>query len=675
MKLQNVRVENYKSIYDSTTFRMDEVTCLVGKNEAGKTAILEALTKLRPVSGSATFDSLQEFPRNKLADAEKADTLKTANVLTTEWTLETDDRAAVAEELGVDPFTSSTFQLSKGYRGDGKMTYWSLPIDEKKLVKSALSGGGLSDEERAALAKVDGIETLISTLTSKAEKSAGETQFLAQLTQTYKDQKAWHAVSDVLERRMPKFAYFSTYDLMPGQVSIDQLLTHKQQNAITRPEEVFIALLEQAGTTPEDLQKLTTFEALRARLEAVSASISEDVFAYWSQNRQLRVLFTFEEGLQGDPAPFNTGKVFRTRIFNPRHQMSLGFDDRSAGFVWFFSFLAWFSQVRKHLGKNLILLLDEPGLSLHAKAQGDLLRYINEQLRPNFQVIYTTHSPFMVDTENFGGIRLVEDIYKPRIEMNGRVIQEEQDLGTKVGAGVLASNPDTLFPLQAALGLDITQSLFVGKHNLLVEGPSDILYLKWFSRELQSANRNGLDPRWVLAPVGGVEKMGSFAALFGGNRLDVCALVDVHDGQKKIIEELEKHPGLRPGHVLRIPKYLGRNVGDIEDMLGTGGYQWLVNRAYGLGGTNLVKIAGSPERILESVKDAFRVMPVDIPEFDHFTPADYLSEHSDEVRKEIPGLPEALNRFEALFADCNALLEVASAVGPAASAPRSKKSN
>jgi predicted ATP-dependent endonuclease of OLD family len=66
MKLQKVRVQNFKSITDTGEFTIENVTCLVGKNESGKTAILQALAKLDPVAGQASsegmFDEL-EFPR------------------------------------------------------------------------------------------------------------------------------------------------------------------------------------------------------------------------------------------------------------------------------------------------------------------------------------------------------------------------------------------------------------------------------------------------------------------------------------------------------------------------------------------------------------------------------------------------------------------------------------
>lgn len=77
--------------------------------------------------------------------------------------------------------------------------------------------------------------------------------------------------------------------------------------------------------------------------------------------------------------------------------------------MWFFSFLVWFSQVKKNYGQNLILLLDEPGLGLHAKAHEDLLRCIREKLGPQAQVIYSAHSPFMIDSDDLASVRTVED--------------------------------------------------------------------------------------------------------------------------------------------------------------------------------------------------------------------------------------------------------------------------
>jgi predicted ATP-dependent endonuclease of OLD family len=129
--------------------------------------------------------------------------------------------------------------------------------------------------------------------------------------------------------------------------------------------------------------------------------------------------------------------------------------------------LVLFSQVSKKHG-NVIILLDEPGLNLHGKAQADLLGFIEEELEPKHQVIYTTRSPFMVPPRRLECVRTVEDVVIEEKDGHERV------LGTKVGDEVLSLDPDTVFPIQGALGYDISQSLFVGPDTLLVEGPSDL---------------------------------------------------------------------------------------------------------------------------------------------------------------------------------------------------------
>ncbi|MCP5916416.1 hypothetical protein NL317_30810, partial [Klebsiella pneumoniae] len=80
-------------------------------------------------------------------------------------------------------------------------------------------------------------------------------------------------------------------------------------------------------------------------------------------------------------------------------------------------------------------------------------------------------------------------------------------------------DPDTLFPLQGALGYEITQSLFVGKHTMLLEGPGDILYIQALSDALKRRGRTGLDTRWTLCPAGGIDKIRPFVAMFSGNAL------------------------------------------------------------------------------------------------------------------------------------------------------------
>jgi hypothetical protein len=387
-------------------------------------------------------------------------------------------------------------------------------------------------------------------------------------------------------------------------------------------------------------------------MRGASLTISDQVFEYWSQNKNLEVQFIVEAGLTEDPPPFNAGLIVEARIRNALHRMTVPFNDRSAGFVWFFSFLVYFSQVRKTHG-NVVILLDEPGLALHAKAQNDLLRYFDEKLKPSHQVIYTTHSPFMVPASNLPSVRTVEDVI---VSDNGSVTS----IGTKVGDEVLSKDRDTLFPLQAALGYEITQTLFVGEHSLLVEGPSDYLYLFAFSEELSRVKRTGLDSRWTICPTGGIDKVPAFVSLFGGNKLDIAVLVDYAHGQKAKVEWLRGSGLLKAQSVFTCADFVQQTDADVEDLVGPELYADLLNATYELTGKNLVTGKalglGGGKRAVEKAKEVFSVMPSKVANFDHYRPAEYLLTHADVLRRPTPYVVAALDRFETLFKALNSTI-------------------
>ena len=208
------------------------------------------------------------------------------------------------------------------------------------------------------------------------------------------------AVATALLPNLPKFVYFKEYERLPGKVSINQLVQLEQESQLTFELKIFQALLDLVNSSAQEIAETGRSEDLIMNLEAIENRLTDEIFEYWSQNKHLKVDFRCDMGRPNDPPPFNDGYVFSTRIRNQRHRASVNFDERSTGFIWFFSFLIWFSQMKANYADKLIVLLDEPGLTLHGKAQKDLLRYIREKLQPDHHVIYTTHSPFMLDAKN-----------------------------------------------------------------------------------------------------------------------------------------------------------------------------------------------------------------------------------------------------------------------------------
>lgn len=644
MKLSGARIINYKSIIDSTWFTLNDLTCLVGKNESGKTAVLEALERIASVQPSRTdFDSDEHYPRRNLSEYQEAD--EVSRVVETRWTLDPDEVSFINAIVGVDVLKSADITVTKDY--DNKIE-WVVELDYAAAVGVLLEAGALNKADADALGKPTTTTDLIRALKAIPEPSPKQTALLTECTTKLPSGSLRAEVENYLQGRLPRFVYYSNYDRLPGQVSLDEITRERSAgNADANPgNKVFVALLSMVGTTPEAIGNITESEGLIAKLEGVQNRLTQRIFKYWSQNRDLAVHFRLDQALPGDPPPFNTGKVFRTRIENKRHGVTIKLDERSAGFVWFFSFLVWFSEVTKQFGDNLIVLLDEPGLTLHAKAQADLLRFINEQLLTKYQVIYTTHSPFMIDASQLMQCRTVEDSTGP----------DGDTLGTKVGDEVLSTDRDTLFPLQAALGYDLTQTLFVGPHSLLVEGPSDLLYLQWFSDELRKRKRTALDPRWTITPCGGISKVSSFLSLFGGNKIDVAVLTDFGHGDKAKVRELRDSELLANGRVLTADSYVyGAAEADIEDIIGRDNYVALVNATYSLSGKNVApksKRSTAPVRVTVEVADHFKTLPPAVPEYDHFAPARYLVTTS----LSLPDVDGALDRFECLFKDLNALL-------------------
>ncbi len=310
----------------------------------------------------------------------------------------------------------------------------------------------------------------------------------------------------------------------------------------------------------------------------------------------------------------------------------------------------WFSQVRKNYGENLIILLDEPGLNLHAKAQKDLVGYINDRLKPDHQVIYTTHSPFMIDSANLSNVRIVEDADTGK----------EGSLGSKVGTKSISHDPDTLYPLQAALAYDMMNGLFTDKRALLVDGPTELLYLKWFSNELKQLGRTHLDERWTIVPAGGLEKIAGFMNLLGADRERLAVFTGVNQDSKRSGDSMLEYELLQGGRVLTPLMYLeGQAEADIEDMIGRQLYAALVNHCYDLNKRqiwNPQKAKEEPTRIVPEAESHFAAFTGSKHVFDRYTVAAYLLNHSFELIDVLTDIEQSMDRFENLFVDMNRLL-------------------
>lgn len=526
MQLKSFRVKNFRNIVDSGDIPVEElVTCLVGKNEAGKSGLLEALYLLKP-SYNTKPDAGQQFPRWLMNQARKAGDLNESIFVSATFALNDDDAAAVAAEYGDAVAAGTEFTISKKY-GGGET--WTLPRNEEaicnhlksqlapevaKLVKSSKSLKALGEAINAIAPEEN--EGIDANAIKEAKKLVADKKLLQEAA-------AFHLIEPILSKRIPKFFRFTSYNTLPGRIDLRELAKTDQAQP-DDPVHTARALIALAGTDASQLTE-EDYELRRTELEAVQIDLTRQVFEYWKQNPDLEVIMDVDKVTeQHGNGTRAVARYLDIRLRDRRTSYSNNFKQRSSGFQWFFSFLAAFSEFEDK--QETIVLLDEPALSLHGKAQGDFLRFINERLAVSSPVIYTTHSPFMVEMGHLERVRIVEDRGPPT--------------GSVVSKDALANDPDSLFPLQAALGYDIAQSLFIGPNNLVVEGTSDFIYLTIMSQISSQKKKTALDSRWRILPSGGATNIPTFVSLVGPH-LDITVLADSDtQGMQRVTGMIEK---------------------------------------------------------------------------------------------------------------------------------------
>jgi hypothetical protein len=565
LELKSVRIQNYRSIDDSGVVPIADITCMVGKNESGKTAFLHALhllNPLNPIGGKTRFDDVMDFPSKRFSAYRKLRETSPADVVTAVFELSDNELKVIEEDLGAGVLKSREITVVKGY--DGRRRYISSYAVEK-AIEHLTSGLELTAAEKQAVQASATLPDLIAALTAVVGPHVSVTELISRLG-TWRDHSLGvYLVDNYLDGWLPRFFYFSDYSTMRGRVSLPDLKAKEAAGLTDEADQTFLSLLQTVDADLTEFEELD-FEALTRDLEGVANGITKDVFSFWRQNPGLRVTFQMSPGNPAAAPPLNRGPVVNLRIYNPKHSVTVPFDERSRGFVWFFSFYSYFSNIPQDPRRNTILLLDEPGLSLHATAQADVLAFIEHKLSPKHQVIYTTHSPFLIDPQRIDRVRTVQDV---------------DDQGTLISADNYKRDSETLFPLQAALSYELAQPLVTGPDCLLVGWPSDLIYLQLLSQACLEAGLSTLDPSWVITPVGGADKVSAFVSLTGSPALNVAVLVDGGPGDQQRIKALAENGHVETKALIQISEFTTGREADIEDLLDPVCYCALVTGVYG----------------------------------------------------------------------------------------------
>lgn len=578
MKLTAFRVQNYRSILDSGWVNVDDIAVIVGKNESGKTSLLKALWKLNPFK-EEPYSLDREWPRGRRKDRSIEAAVVSAKFVFLPNEAETLARIDQSCE-GVEGVS-----ITKLYSGKFSVSYFPHSVPRKRsglsahaLMKSALDNATSSkpenlraavnsilEEEKQRLENGDGdVVGCVKELKTKLEQqiaALGDVALSQVITVECEyvikklEESPWDLAWKWVHSWIPTFIYMDDFLAFKGTAFLDQVKQRKDAKQLKDDDRTIIAIMEMAGLDlEEEVRKGAESDREQRMLDMNDASqtLTTEIAARWSQKK-------YEVQFQAD------GHHFITFVKDEANGALVPLEERSKGFQWFFSFDMKFMYETHGEFKNAVLLLDEPGLHLHAAAQRDLLERMKAYAGKN-QLIYTTHLPFMIDMDRLDNIWVAE---------------ERHESGTAVHNDWARADKDARFTLQAALGLSWAQSLFVGQRNLVVEGVTDYWFLVTLSTLLKDAGESGLREDLVVTPAGGATKVAYVATLLAGQQLKVAALLDSDAEGIAARQQLIHNWLLKDSDVLLLGDVIGASgMFSLEDLFDEGYYLSHVSAAY-----------------------------------------------------------------------------------------------
>ena len=616
MILSGFRVTEFRSVNDSGWIDAEQITALIGTNESGKTNILLPLWKLNPAD-EGKIDLKTDLPRDKYH------TYRSINpkpvFIRAKYTLSEEEKLSLSNLSGhnCDEFTQII--VSKDYNGN---LFFDFPSSEdqgpliicrakeaisscKERLESETNVIGKPEAERrekaictlnSALKILDKnatpqILTLASEEIAKFDddvKSSITCATMADVSQqlsllvTEYNKPALSTIAEVkkyIEEHMPKYVYYSNYGNLDSQIYLPQVLQNLERTDLgikdaakartlktlfkfvqLDPKEITDLGLEGSGNLSQQ-QIDAISEKKKEReilLSSASSGFTKSFNEWWKQGN-----YTFE--FQAD------GNFFRIWVSDSVRPERIELESRSTGLQWFFSFYLVFLVESELHHQNAILLLDEPGVTLHPLAQKDLFLFF-ENLAQSNQILYTTHSPFMVDSNHLERVR---SIY---IDADGKTVASPDLRAAERLRGKNQSH--SIYPAHAALGLSVSDTLLINCSPVLVEGESDQVYLSALKNLLISKGKIAPLKELVFIPTGGVKGIKATSAILSGaNELKPPVLLDGDKPGVKMATELKSDfYAAEHEKVINVSNYTSLANGEIEDLFPKSKFARMVSR-------------------------------------------------------------------------------------------------
>lgn len=569
MKISQINIKNFKSIdlLDNFTINDDKVCCFIGKNGSGKSNLLIALDVLK--NNNNLVDS------NRYEKADKDEQIEIGASI-----LFDDDDLSLLEPHGLNLTNIKGFKITvrKSVGDEPIREFEALGFDNKnenkvinKLskIKSAINKIPLvpekENERKSILENLklekkskdtlkDSLDKAIVFFNSKIQGDEDAKQKFHSLVDDLKKHLEFNILAVIEKEIWPKL---SIVLLNPN--------TYKIKNSCQRTEleddskhKFLFDLLALSGKLPKDLDRKGS--ELVNICKDISGTLTENLKSVWEAHELIISI-----ARQANEIYF---------MFKTPQERSLELTNLSEGQMWFLRFYTALA-ISKLKGQKVIWLFDEPGQTLHASSQINLKEYF-EAISENSQIFYTTHQPMMIPWDKLERIFLVENIKKQGTKIPDRLWKDEE----------LES------PLREALALFVGEEMLTGVQHVLVEGPSDYIYLQGWLRFFKNTRKAR---RWdesysitnrSFVPTGGKNSMPLYLLFLTHQKrlISAIALPDTSADEKEIKESINKL-GIDPTHrkAMSFESILkGTEIFGIEDIFEVQEYLKEVQEFYNL---------------------------------------------------------------------------------------------
>lgn len=409
MRLEKIIIEDYKSIRKIEWHLNDGLTCLVGQNESGKSNMLDVFD-FADIDNMLTLD----YKRHTRRDSERYTNQEIPNI----------SFHYVIDNKNFDDFVNMfSIAFSKeSSASEGSSHY----ISPNYVVFETKNQTNVSENFR-----------LVDThTTGKNIPFFNSTLFDEVKTQIHDYQTIIIKIKESIDLN-----YTISLTALQNQTAIDTAIYKLLK----------IAGLKDTDRIPTDRVQLKQY------LNRLNNNLNKKfVKKYYTQDNSLNFEFVHDSGeiyLQIEDGTDSTYSI----------------EERSEGFKYYFNLLIEMATLATDDTQDIIFLLDEPGLRLHPSGQRDLLKYL-EELSKKYRIIYTTHSPFLIN----------------RLQPNRvKIVDKDHELGTHFKHKGFSKNWK---PMRSALGLNIKDSFYYSDKALIVEGPEDLIFI---SSLMNYFNQNG----------------------------------------------------------------------------------------------------------------------------------------------------------------------------------------